>query len=158
MSKVYFFKFGTGNPALNTGISPTLIFFYDQNGATLTAPAITEALAGSGIYKFTYTPTLGIAFVADGGTSSILNSDRYVTAALDPIQTIDQVIGSSLDSFGAPGIDPTTLFGFMKRNLEFSEGNATYTKLTNSWQIYTRGTSLLITKTLTDTQTTTTKT
>lgn len=292
MAKTYFFKFASGNPSVNSGLSPTMIYFFNQSGTTLAAPAITEALAGSGIYKFTYTPTLGIAFTIDGATTGIANSDRYVTAALDPIQTIDQpindsvlglsalatgvinglipgyslqvagyslsvlgysnllageslllvgysnlimgysnllageslllvgysnlisgysteiagysiqiagystqiagystqiagystiiggisniilsvsltltgssqimaLIGSTLDSWGSSSTDPGTLYGFMKRTLEFNEGNSTYTKSSNSWQIYTRGTSLLITKTLTDTSTTTTKT
>lgn len=225
MAKTFFFKFGSGNPATNTGLSPTLIYFYDQSGTTLVAPSVTEALTGSGIYKFSYTPTLAIAFVADGATTALANADRYVTAALDPVQTMDQPIndatlgvsamatkiinglvpgysleiagysiqiagystqiagqssiisgisllstqlsgislalagiGAVSDSYGGVGIDPTTLFGFMKRTLEFNEGNQTYTKLSNSWLISTRGSSQLITKTLTDTQLQTTKT
>lgn len=232
MAKTFFFKFGSGNPATNTGLSPTLIYFYDQSGTTLVAPSVTEALTGSGIYKFSYTPTLAIAFVADGATTALTNADRYVTAALDPVQTMDQPINDSTlgvsamatkiinglvpgysleiagysiqiagystqiagystqiagqssiisgisllstqlsgisltlagigtvsDSYGGVGIDPTTLFGFMKRTLEFNEGNQTYTKLSNSWLISTRGSSQLITKTLTDTQLQTAKT
>jgi hypothetical protein len=201
MSKTFFFKFGTGNPATNTGLSPTFLQFYDQNGVTLAPPAISEGLTLSGVYKFSYTPTLGIVFVIDGATTGLLTANRYVTASLDPILTIDQQvnnttfglsaignavtlmvggisniiagqslntlgvsnlmlsIGTTSDYFGGTaGVDPSSLFGYLKRGLEFNEGNAVYTKSTNVWSILSRGSSaLLINKTLTDNTNQTTK-
>lgn len=308
MSKTFFFRFGSGSPATNTGLSPTFTVFYDQAGTSLTPPAITEGLTLTGIYKFTYTPTLAIAFVIDGATTGLASSDRYIVNSLDPVLTIDQpindttqgvsaigravtlmvagisnliagystwtagyslnvagisniiagqsvmvagysiqiagytnwvtgyslsvvglsnliagesvliagystlvagystqiagytnwvtgyslqvagysnliagessiisgisliavssgnsailaVIGSTADSYGSTSADPSSLFGYMKRNLEFHEGNAIYTKSSNTWAILSRGSStLLTTKTLADTASSTNKT
>lgn len=172
MAKTFFFKFGTGDPRPYTGISPTFLIFVDQNGSTLSPPSITEDLVGSGFYKFSYTPTLGIAFLIDGATTLLDSVSRYVSGALDPVLLVDQqlsgngssfipvaaAIGTNSDSYGSTSADPTTLFGYLKRSLEFNEGNATYTKSSGTWDIYSRGSStLLIEKTLSDSSVSTTK-
>ena len=170
MAKSFFFKFGTGDPRTYTGLSPTFILFFDQNGTTLAPPAISEGLTLSGYYKFSYTPTLAIAFLIDG--ISLDPVGRYISGNLDPIQLVDQnmpsaagisqligAIGSTADSYGSTSADPTSLFGSVKRLQEFNEGNSNYAKASGLWSIYTRGsTALLIQKTLSDTSTTTTKT
>lgn len=68
------------------------------------------------------------------------------------------LIGSTGDSFGTDSVDPTTLFGFMKRLQELGEGDSIYTKSTGVWAIYNRGsTTTLRSKTITDSATTVTK-
>jgi hypothetical protein len=261
LSKTYFFKFGSGDPRTNTGLAPTFLIFFDQTGATFAPPAISEGLTLTGFYKFAYTPTNALAFLIDGATTGLSPLDRYISGSLDPIQALDQPIGTTLsaigsslnalgsslgtlglslnafggsfntfgssfnlfgasfntlgsslnifgasfntfgasfntlgsslnifgasfnimgtsisglgssivagfssigsitDSFGSTSADPTTVFGYLKRTLEFNEGNSTYTKATNVWSIYSRGSStLLINKTLVDNSTQTTKT
>lgn len=176
MAKTFFFKFGSGDPRTYTGLSPTFLIFVDQNGATQAPPSISETLASSGFYKFTYTPTLGIAFLIDGATTAVDSVSRYVSGSLDPVLTVDQAvtalgvtlssIGSSIasigtpaDSFGSTSSDPTTVFGYLKRLQELGEGNSTYTKDSGLWNIYSRGSSTLLRlKTLADNATQTTKT
>lgn len=141
MSKKYYLNFGAGNPADNSGLSPTFITFSDETGQTLTPPGITEITAG--FYQFEYGPTLSIAAVIDGG-AALAASDRYISAVLDPLQTVDQKIGNSDSSFGTTGVDPQTLFGFAKRSQEFFEGDATFTKATGKWRVFSRGSSTLL--------------
>lgn len=68
-------------------------------------------------------------------------------------------IGSTASSFGDSVTDPTTVFGFLKRAQEISEGNDVYTKSTGVMTMSSRGSSTLLgTKTIADSQTQTTKT
>lgn len=159
MAKLYELKFGSGTPTPFTGLTPTFIFFVDTSaGVTAAPPAITEILSGMGVYKFTYGPTSSITFVVDGG-AALSAGDRYITGVLDPIQAVDEKVGGIVsDSFGSTSADPSTLFGYVKRNLEFNEGNATYNKSTGVWDVSSRGSSTLLrSKTLTNNTTQSTK-
>lgn len=143
--KNYFAVFGSGDPRSNTGLFPTFILFFDQNGATRTPPGITEVFAGSGMYQFQYAPSLGIGFLLDGG-SALSASARYISGNLDPIQAVDEKVGTVNDSFGSTAVDPSTVLGYLKRGQEFSEGNATYTKADGKWSIFSRGSSTMLTQ------------
>jgi len=150
MSKTYYLKFGSGDPRTNTGLTPTFVIFSSFGVTALQAPGVTETPASSGLYQFTYGPTGPIVFLADGG-SALSAGDRYISATLDPIQAVDEKVGYNTDSFGSTGVDPTTIMGFVKRNLEFNEGDAVFTKATGIWDIYSRGSSTLLReKTLTN--------
>lgn len=153
MAKDYGVVFGS-NPQDNTGLSPTFIVFAEAaSGQTLTPPGVSETIVGSGFYHFQYTPTLSIYFEIDGG-SSLADSDRYAAGILDPIQLVDQRVGTVDDSIGSTSADPTSALGYLKRNLEFLEGNAEFTKSSGVWQIFSRGSSTLLrVKTLTNTNT-----
>lgn len=158
--KNYWVKFGSQDPRTYTGLTPSFILFFTQAGATTAPPAITEILAGSGIYGFQYTPaqSTGIAFLIDGGSTVTSNSDRYVTGVVDPIQAVDDKIGFVADSFGSTLTDPTSLMGYVRRLQELFEGNAGFNKTTGVWDIYSRGSSVLLReKTLTNAATTVTK-
>lgn len=148
--KLYWLKFGSGDPANFTGLSPTFVIFSAQGISAITAPGITETPSSSGIYQFTYGPTLPIIFKVDGG-AALSTGDRYITNALDPIQSVDEKVGSDVSSFGSTAVDPTTLIGWAKRNQEFDEGNAEFIKATGVWSVSSRGSStLLMTKQLTN--------
>lgn len=157
--KTYTLQFGSGDPRLFSGLTPTMISFYSAiNAATFLGPTIIETLAGSGLYQFAYGPTSPIVFLADGG-AALSSTDRYITGALDPIQAVDEKVGTINDSYGSTSVDPTTIFGYSKRNLEFLEGNAAFNKSTGIWVIYSRGsTTLLREKDLTNTVSAATKT
>lgn len=157
MSKDYAITFGS-DPRVNTGLTPTFIIFNVlATGQTLTPPAITEPRAGSGCYYFSYGPTLAVYFQVDGG-SSIAASDRYANGVLDPIQVVDQRIGTTDDSFGSTSVDPSTVFGYLKRGQEDAEGNAEFIKATGVWTVSSRGSSqVLFVKTLTNTSSEATK-
>lgn len=142
MAKDYWATFGS-DPRVNTGLTPTFVIFETAGGSTLSPPSISEPLAGSGFYKFTYGPTASICFLLDGG-AALSSSDRYVQGVLDPIQAVDEKVGTSADSFGSTSVDPSTIFGYVKRNLEFQEGDATFNKSSGIWDIYSRGSSTLL--------------
>lgn len=142
--KTYWLTFGNGNPATNTGLTPTLTIFAGIDGTTLlTPPGITEIPAASGWYRFQYGTTFNIVFTCDGG-AGLATADRYISGVLDPLQVIDQRIGVPEDSFGTTLTDPSTLFGYDKRNLEFQEGNAVFDKTDGTWQVFSRGSSTLL--------------
>lgn len=152
MAKQYLLRFGSGNPASYSGLSPTLSLFCSVPGGTvMVGPTISEIPTATGLYTFAYDPTLPISFVCDGG-AALSSGDRFVVGILDPIQAVDAKVGFSFDSYGSTSSDPTTLLGYSKRNLEFQEGDATFNKTTGAWDIYSRGASTLLReKTLTNT-------
>lgn len=158
MAKSYYLKFGSGDPANYTGLTPTFSIFSAGGMTSISAPGITEAPAGSGLYRFDYGATASVLFKADGG-AGLSSGDRYIIGTLDPIQAVDEKIGTTSDSFGTTSADPTTLLGYAKRLQELQEGNASFNKSTGVWDIYSRGSSTLLReKTLTNSITSATKT
>lgn len=86
-------------------------------------------------------------FVAFSSTFNALNSSLIAG------------IGSTTSSFGTDSVDPSTLFGYLKRAQEVLEGNQIFNKSTGIWDIYSRGSSqLLREKTLAVSASTVTKT
>ncbi len=157
MAKTYWFTFGT-NPTATTGLAPTFTQFVDQLGQTLSPPGITESPAGFGFYRANYTVGLStsIAFVVDGG-ATLSTSIRYATGnifeqnSLDTLGTtlltvanIAPLIGSTVASFGSTSVDPSTVFGYLRRSMEVQEGNQTFLKSTGQWSILSRGSSTLL--------------
>ena len=157
-NKIYYLKFGSGDPATFSGLFPTFVIFNAQGVTALTPPGISEIPSGTGLYQFQYGPTQAIIFKADGG-ANLAASDRFITATLDPVQAVDQQLGYQTDSFGSTATDPASLWGYVKRLQEFFEGDQIYTKASAILQIFNRGsTTLLRTKSLTNTTTSATKT
>ncbi len=66
-------------------------------------------------------------------------------------------VGTTLSSFGSTSVDPGDLFGFLKRAQEFREGDQSFAKTTGQWDISTRGGTLLISKSLSNSSTAVTK-
>ncbi len=141
----------------------------DEYGTTMIALGTT--LIGYGVTGLAI-GTTGLGFgqsaVASGITAVGLGNTAVATALLILAQgssgnaigtSILSLIGTTGDSFGSTSVDPTTLFGFLKRSQEFWEGNQTYTKATGLLDFYSRGSStLLVEKTIADTASSTTKT
>ena len=73
------------------------------------------------------------------------------------IQDILARIGQTTSAIGTTSTNPGDLFGYLKRMQEFSEGNQTFNKQSGVWTINTRGNTLLATKTLTNSNTTVSK-
>lgn len=214
-SKVYWLKFGSGDPRPNTGMTPTFLQFFDSTGQTYAPPSIAEIKYGgataTGVYGFSYTigasSLNSLYFLAYSITavSSGSTSDQYVTGVLDPVIAVDQsilglsqilsaesssqlaigntilgigatvlaigstvlaigntlpsllafnasFIGSTASSIGSTSVDPSTVFGLLKRIQEFLEGDNVFTPATGTWLIYNRAslgtTTLLRTKTV----------
>lgn len=177
IAKTYYLTFGTGDPRSWTGLAPTFLIFKKFDGTAVTAPGITEPIAGSGIYQFTVAPSFSIAFLAYGNTTLLPAAPAYVPGSLDPIDANDDAIailgstvlaigntsvavgntlsdistriGSTASSFGSTSVDPGTIFGYLKRAQEVAEGNASYLKSSGAWQLFSRGSStLLVSKSL----------
>lgn len=175
MSKQYVLRFGSINPSTYTGFSPTFTQFRTLPvGTTALPPGITEIPNSTGLYYCTYGATAPMAFICDGGASMVA-TDRYISGIFDPADAIDQqvtalgttllislgtsLIGDTTSSYGSTSVDPTTLFGYLKRVQELMEGDATFNKGTGAWTMYNRGsTTLLRTKALANNSTTVSKT
>ncbi len=164
MAKTYWFTFSTQDPRTYTGLAPTFVQFVNQLGQTLAPPGITESPAGFGFYRSNYTVGLStsIAFLVDGGATLAANV-RYISGniyeqnSLDTIgQTLTAIgdtaavgnvsalIGSTVASFGSTSVDPSTVFGYLRRALEVQEGNQTFLKSSGQWSILSRGSSTLL--------------
>ncbi len=164
MAKTYWFTFSTQDPRTYTGLAPTFVQFVNQLGQTLAPPGITESPVGFGFYRSDYTVGLStsIAFLVDGG-ATLSSSIRYITGnifeqnSLDTIgQTLTAIgnsaatsnlvalIGSTVASFGSTSVDPSTIFGYLRRSQEVQEGNQTFLKSTGEWDILSRGSSTLL--------------
>ncbi len=149
MAKKFMIRFGAGDPRSFAVASPTFTFFYNANtGASLTAPGITAIFPLTGQYWFEYGPTQAIGFLIDGG-ASLVGDYRYISGALDPIQAVDEQIGSGISPIGTTSVGASNLFGQVNRVYEFLAGDKDFNKSTGVWSIYDRGGTLLIeTKTL----------
>lgn len=160
MSKQYVLRFGTNPPGDYVGLSPTFTSFVSiLAGTSLAPPGITSlAPAGAtGLYYFTYAPSLAISFIVDGG-STLSNQERYITGILDPIQAVNEqcdaiiaqgatlttIVGNTASSYGSTNVDPSTVFGMLKRLEEWNEGDATFNKSSGQWEIFSRGASTLL--------------
>lgn len=108
--KNYWLRFGSGDPRAFTGLNPTFLLFYNQAGSAITPPSIAEIAAGSGLYTFLWGTTTPITFLADAATTSPGTSGRYVTGALDPVDTTDWygatnvALGMSNIALGTTGV------------------------------------------------------
>ncbi len=173
--KTYWVRFGGGDPRTTSGLSPTFLLFYNNLGSVITPPAISEIAASSGLYSFAWGTSVPMAFLIDGATTGLGSVNRYITGSLDPADRADEygntlvAIGNSTYassvslSFGISGIgsptspigdsvtDPTTLFGYLKRALEVSEGQQLFTKIAGTWNMLDRtGATTLRTRTITN--------
>ncbi len=98
--KNYVMRFGSGDSRNFAGLSPTfLIFSVASTGATLSPPSITEIAATWGLYTFQWGTTTAIAFLADGATSGLSASNRYITGVLDPADRADEY-GTTMIAIG----------------------------------------------------------
>lgn len=154
MAKNYILQFGG---TFITNLSPTFTVFNTVGGSIITSPGINQVPTSTGLYYFSYNPTMTIAFIIDAG-ASLAAPARYLAGSLDPIQAVDEKIGTVDSSIGSTVTDPTTLFGYLKRNQEFEEGDSTFTKSSGTWDVYARGATQLAQKVITDSGSVITKT
>lgn len=129
----------------------------DTMGQTLTSMAAT-LLANGVLVTNNGTTLVAVGALVNGigsslGANSTLIANQGLTlTAFGNTQTAQgSLFGDQASSFGSTGVDPTTVFGFLKRAQEFSEGNRAYTKATGILDYYSRGSSTLLReKTITD--------
>lgn len=164
MAKNYLVCFGG---SAITGLSPTFSLFKAlPSGGNTTPPGITEIPTTSGLYYFNYAPAGPVAFIIDGATTGLPGLSRYVVGSLDPIDAANEgitalaggisglaagltlvgglgisalaVLGTTASSFGSTATDPATVIGYLKRLMEFNEGNNVFTKSSGIWDVYAR--------------------
>ena len=105
----------------------------------------------------------GATIVAMGNTLAAIGSTSGAAGATilamgNTLADISTRLGSTASSFGSTSVDPGTIFGYLKRAQEFSEGNASYLKSSGAWALYSRGSStLLVSKALSNSATGVTK-
>lgn len=153
-----------GNTLIAYGL--TLLAYGNTNaalGATLFSLGTTAVALGiTGNALGTTNVALGITNIALGITSVALGNTAVAlgmtNVALGQSSALFSLVGTTSSSIGSTGIDPTTIFGFLMRAQEISEGNQTYTKASGVLDLFTRGATLLREKTIADTSTQTTKT
>lgn len=132
---------GTTNVALGT-TAVELGNLNQQANSTLTALGVTSV--GYGETNLAYNTSIyaaSITLTAIGVSHSALSSSLMA------------LIGTTMSSIGTTSVDPSDLFGYLKRLQEFNEGNATFNKVSGVWDIQTRGSTTFASKTLGNTST-----
>lgn len=174
--KNYSVAFGSGNPQQYSGMTPTLLVFFNlASGLTLPGPTFTEGLTGSGIYTFQYGATTPIAFIAYSVTTSPGSVGSYVSGQIDPADRSDEygtsilavglsnyalmganislsvIVGTTASTIGGISALPGDLFGYMMRLEQLFSGQQQFTKGIGQLQLYDRtGSTLLVQRTITN--------
>jgi hypothetical protein len=113
-------------------------------GMTNVALNITGAALG------TTAVALGISAVSSGITAVALGNTILAlsTSNFAGNSSLLALIGNTSSSFGSEVADPSTVFGYLKRMQEFNEGDQSFNKTSGVWTIQARNTSLIATRTL----------
>lgn len=123
----------------------------DTMGVTLVAQGAT--LVGFGNTAV----AIGLSNIALGTTNVAIGTT--LTAIGTSLAFGLNGLGDTASSFGTAATDPGTVFGYLKRVVEFLEGDQTYTKATGNLTFYSRdGAVTLINKVVSDSVNQTTKT
>lgn len=156
---------GSGLYTTSYGATTSMAFVLD--GATTGLATSQRYIPGAFDPQDNMSATLtvmGASLSVMGGSLSVMGGSLSVMGTtLSSIGTTllsgMSLLGNTTSSYGSTSVDPTTLFGFLKRNQEFWEGNQAYAKASGLMDFYSRGSStLLAEKTISDSTTTTTKT
>lgn len=134
---------GLGSTVMGIGSTQTAI------GTNITSLGTTQIAIGNTLVAIGSSQlSIGTTLIAIGNTLATLGASLTVSSAT--IDLINQKLGTTASSFGGTNVDPGDIFGYVKRLLEFNEGNQNFNKTAGSWDIYSRGSStLLVTKALT---------
>lgn len=145
-------------------IGNTLIFNAPAGmGSSLSALGLTlTAIGNSNISLGITNVALGTSNIALGVTNVALGTTNVaigitdiaigttILAALGGLTfPLNSVIGGPSSIIGDNVTDPNTLYGYLRRNLEITEGQQLFTKASGSWNMLDRtGASLLRTRTI----------
>jgi len=111
------------------------------------------ALGTTAVNLGTLNFALGTTNVAIGTTLtgfgvSIYAISASIYASSTTLSLLNTLIGDTASAFGTNVVDPTTVFGYLKRMQEFNEGAQVFSKTTGNWTISSRGGSLIADKQL----------
>lgn len=123
------------------------------------------AIGTTGVALGTTSVALGITGVALGNSGVALGTTAVALAtsimagvaniSLQSGEILNR-IGATTSSFGTSAVDPGDLYGYLKRVQEFLEGDKTFTKTSGVWDVKSRGGSLLVSKTMSNSSSTVT--
>lgn len=131
---------GTSIYALEQTLGSTLVAI----GNSGIALGITNVAIGTSIYALEQ--TLGSTLVGIGNTVSAIGSTITGLGS-----SLNALIGTTASIIGDSSTDPSTLFGYLKRNLEITEGQQLFTKSSGAWNMLDRtGATTLRTRTITN--------
>lgn len=123
-------------------------------GTTSVALGVTSVALGTSIVAASSTLTgYGVSIYA--GTQTLLAYGNTINAIGSSI--LGQ-LGTTASSIGTTNTDPVDIMGHLKRIQEFHEGTSEFSKTSGLWQIKTRGSTLMVQRTLANAVTTVTKT
>ena len=119
-------------------------------GSTMLAIGSTVSAMGTTLFAIGQT-LLPAAISVDGLGATLNYVYQGFTSLGSTLGPVLDVLGSTMSSFGSTSVDPGTLFGYVKRLQELLEGSQDFNKQTGIWNIYSRGSSVLLReKTLTN--------
>ena len=162
------YVFGVVDPSDNFGFTLSSMAATMANFAPVVISGYSAGVAGlsQGIQSYSLVVqnySLGIqnySLIVQGLSLAAINVDSYSLSVSMFSLAIQgaSLLGTTASSFGTNLVDPVSVFGFLKRAQEVSEGNETYTKASGLLDTYSRGSSqLLIEKTISDDNTSTVK-
>ena len=112
-----------------------------QHGTTTAAESVTLTAIG------TTNAAINTTLAAIGTTNAAIGLTVNQT-----VLNLDSKIGSTASAFGDNVTDPVDIYGYLKRALEFKEGDATFDKGTGVWTVQDRtGATTIASKTLANT-------
>lgn len=155
------FALGTTNVALgttNVALGTTNVALGNSNIALGNSNI---ALGNTNIAFGTTNVALGTSNFALGTSNLAIAVSIYAlsTSLYALGLSIQFSVGTTASSFGSTSIDPTDLFGYLKRIIENLEGNQTFIKVSGELDIFSRGSSTLLrVKTVTNSVSTVIKT
>lgn len=147
---------GSTSSAIGVTLSATATVLGNQ-GSTLVALGVTTTGIGSTLFAMGST-LFGMGATLGGMGATLFGMGSTLGAMGSTLSLVASSMGAVTDSVGSTSVDPTTLFGYLKRGLEFWEGDSIYTKASGVWQLFSRGSSTMLRqKTLSNTSTQATK-
>ncbi len=158
---------GIGNTAISLGttnvaIGVTIDARVQAVDATLIAQGSTlVGIGNTAIALGTTNVALGTTNVALGTTGVALGTTGIAigTTSVSYLSGIDTKLGSTASVFGDSATDPVDVYGYLKRAVEFREGDADFNKNTGVWTVTDRaGLTTIASKTLANTVDNVTKT
>lgn len=130
-------------------------------GNTAVALGTTAVALGTSNYAWGNSNyALGVSNYAWGNTNFAIGTTitGLVGTNTSLVSSIDARIGTTASAIGSTSVDPGDLFGYMKRAQEFREGDQDFNKVSGVWSINSRGGTLLISKTLSQSSSSVSKT
>lgn len=114
---VYWLKFGSTGATNTSGLAPTLTVFKKYDGTVVSPPGITQPIANYGLYQFEFSASFSVIFEADGATTGLSATDRFIYGSCEALDSTDfgattAALGSTVSGIAATMLATgSTIFG-----------------------------------------------